>query len=130
MCKASIVAEYVAQAEEGETYAIGRSSHGLGALHPTNQTIAMCVVCVPDQAKVELDGIPVELQAQHGIGPRAAAVFVDTGANRHDLLAFSNGAEVPLWEFADQGVTMKVVETVKGSKGARDVVAQKELVDA
>ncbi|HEX9609071.1 MAG TPA: hypothetical protein VGA06_02590 [Candidatus Paceibacterota bacterium] len=106
MCKASIVASKSITAEEGRAYGIGRSTFGLGALHPFDENVESCVVCVRDGAKLIVENIPKDIQKEYGIGETEAAVFVERPDDNHDLLRFQNGATVVLAQFADQNVTV------------------------
>ena len=105
MCKASLYAQHHTLAKEGETYAIGTSSHGLPAFHEPSVSPTSCIVCVTDGKLVSLGNIPSHLQTKHGIGESATATFVDTGDDRSDMLRLLTGRSVDLREFAGHGVT-------------------------
>jgi hypothetical protein len=133
MCKASITAEHVIDACEGQSYAVGVSSHGLGALHPIDSLPTRVVACVKDGTTVTLSQIPPDLQAAHGLGPSEIATFIDKGHFAQDALAFEE-KHVPLVRFANRGVNMLIgvpkLKLALTSSASVQQAAPRELVDA
>ena len=99
-------------AKDGETYEIGISDHGLGALHPVGVPVEKCVVCAKMGQTLTLANIPVDLQKEFDIGERETVSFIETAGSDihiiHDYLDFENGSFVPFHRFADCGVTAYV----------------------
>ena len=63
-----------------------------------------CAVCVPDGAKLMVYGIPLSLQAAHGLSSNEAVTFRQLSLEVHtyrDALEFQNGVIVRLQELHD-----------------------------
>lgn len=136
MCKASIVAERVERAKHGQHLEIGVSSYGLAAFHQKGTEVTDCVTCVKDGEKLTIWGISRELQEKYSIGAMENVVFVDSGDNKQDFLAFENGKQVPLFEFAGERVNVYVGElerpeaTLDDGAGLGDRAATSDRVTA
>ena len=129
MCKGSVAATHVADAQEGKTYDIGVSLHQLAVLHPAGIPAMEHVVCVKNGATLTLSGIPPELQTAHGIGDTEIVTFIDTSDNRQDLLEFEDGRRISLWDFANKGVAAYVgVKEI--ALTPRPAIRAKDLVTA
>jgi hypothetical protein len=110
MCKASVMADKWEDSTDGQKLKIGVSDHGLGAFHKPGTPVAKCVVCVKNGMTLTLSNISATLRKKYGIGETEVIRFIDTGDNRHDLLAFANGKRAPLVDFANMGVEVTVGE--------------------
>ena len=128
MCKASMYAKHVEQAEKGVQYGIGTSQHGLPAFHPKGKTTAECVSCVKDGEVLTLLRIPFDVQRKHRVAENAVVTFVDTGDNRHDLIRFENGTQVSLGEFAGKGVIAYVGALERPGVSDLSPVRKREIV--
>jgi hypothetical protein len=72
---------------------------------------ALPAVCIPPGARLQVEGIPVPMQKQYGVGPREQVTFVQLTAEPfryRDAIRFSNGQEVLLQKLAD-GLRMDVL---------------------
>ena len=100
MCKASIYATQFEDAKTGDNLTVSESNHGLGAFHKEGGNVSDCITCVKDGTTMTINGIPLNLQNQHGLGATAIVKFEDAGDNKQDFIVFENGAKVPLIAFA------------------------------
>lgn len=112
MCKASLEAIMTSDAEDGKTYAIGKSNHGLGAFHVPGRTASECVICVKGGTILTLIQIPPGLRKKHHLGETERVRFDETGDNAHDFVEFLDNdvKPLPLVVFADQGILATVGE--------------------
>jgi hypothetical protein len=72
---------------------------------------ALPAVCIPPGARLQVDGIPAQLQKQFGVGPREEVTFVQLTAEPfryRDAIRFHNGQEVLLQKLSD-GLRMEVM---------------------
>jgi hypothetical protein len=73
---------------------------------------AVCAVCIPPGARLELCGLPVRLQRDLGVGPAEQVTFTQLTASANtyrDAVRFRNGREVRLQEL-QEGVRVKVLD--------------------
>lgn len=113
MCKGSLVAKNVIEAQKGARYQIGISSHGLPAFHPQGMKTEDCIACVKNGETLTLLGIPVALQQKHQIGATEKVTFIDTGDNTADKVRlWKTGKHIDLREFTDS-VTAYVGEILE-----------------
>jgi len=73
---------------------------------------AVCAVCIPPGARLELWGIPSRLQQQLGVGCTEEVVFTQLSANVNsyrDALRFSGGNEVRLQDLRE-GMRVRVLD--------------------
>ncbi len=69
-----------------------------------DMTKALPAVCIPPGARLHLNGIPVGLQKQYGVGAREEVTFVQLSAEPfryRDAIRFNNGQEVLLQKLTD-----------------------------
>ena len=72
---------------------------------------ALPAVCIPPGARLHLDGIPLPMQMQFGVGPREEVTFAQLTAEPfryRDAIRFNNGQEVLLQKLSD-GLRMDVL---------------------
>ncbi|HZS04214.1 MAG TPA: hypothetical protein VFD58_05210 [Blastocatellia bacterium] len=72
---------------------------------------ALCAVCIPPGAQLQVDGISPRLQKQFGVGPSEEVVFFQLSAEPYqyrDAICFSNGHTVLLQKL-DEGLQLKVL---------------------
>ena len=72
---------------------------------------ALPAVCIPPGARLHLDGIPLPMQMQFGVGPREEVTFAQLTAEPfryRDAIRFNNGQEILLQKLSD-GLTMDVL---------------------
>ena len=71
---------------------------------------SVCVVCIPDGAKLVLHGISPTLQRTHGFSPSEAVTFRQLAPDAHayrDAVEFKNGVRVRLQEL-EEGQNIEV----------------------
>jgi hypothetical protein len=110
MCDYSLEMYQSRPARAGETLRTTRFPSG--SIGMTDPAVPGCAVCMGDGTTLELDGIPPELAARHGVATRAMASFVrlDTGLYR-DGLRFENGVELSLQQLPP-GIEVKFIDVV------------------
>ena len=72
---------------------------------------AIPAVCIPQGARLHVDGIPAPMQKQFGVGPREEVTFVQLTAEPfryRDAIRFNNGQEILLQQLSD-GLRMDVL---------------------
>ncbi len=65
---------------------------------------ALCAICIPPGARLELHDIPTRLQKDYSIGPHEQVTFVQLSADPYryrDAIRFSNGQEVLLQKLTE-----------------------------
>ena len=70
-----------------------------------------CAVCIPDGAKLMLDGIAPELQEAHGLSTTETVTFRQLSANAatyRDAVEFKNGVKIRLQDLKE-GQTVEVL---------------------
>jgi hypothetical protein len=73
---------------------------------------AVCAVCIPPGATLEVQDIPERLQRQWGVGCEETAVFTQISANVNtyrDALHFNNGREVRLQDMRE-GMRVRILD--------------------
>jgi hypothetical protein len=76
------------------------------------KTDPVCAVCIPPGARLELQGIPVRLQHEFGVGPVEIVTFTQISAavnSYRDAVRFTNGRELRLQELRE-GLRVRVVD--------------------
>lgn len=76
------------------------------------KTDPVCAVCIPPGARLELNGLPVRLQHELGVGPAEVVTFTQISAvvnSYRDAVRFSNGRELRLQELRE-GLKVKVLD--------------------
>ena len=73
---------------------------------------AVCAVCIPPGARLQVCDIPAKMQQQWGVGEEEEAVFTQLSAavnTYRDAVRFSGGLEVRLQELRE-GIKVRVVD--------------------
>jgi hypothetical protein len=86
--------------------------HKIRAFFDPTAAPAVCAVCLPPGARLQICDIPVRLQQQWHVSGREEVVFTQTSAEVNtyrDAVRFSNGCEVRLQEFRE-GIRVKVMD--------------------
>ena len=81
-----------------------------------------CAVCIPDGAKLMLDGISPRLQQAHGLSTTEAVTFRQLSADAatyRDAVEFKNGAKVRLQEL-EEGQSVEVLALWAEKAGVRE----------
>lgn len=76
------------------------------------ETAAVCAVCIPPGARLQLEDIPVRLQTECAVGASEEVTFTQITASAHsyrDAVRFRNGREVRLQELRE-GQRVKVLD--------------------
>ncbi len=128
MCKASVVSDKTVRAQEGETYGIQQTSHGIAGFVPKGMTAAGCVACLKGEREITLIDIPRHLQRQYGIGQAALATFKESIGHRQDITVLDDDAktEVPL----DRFIGAKAYIGIMDQTGLDAIVANQQKVSA
>ncbi len=111
MCDYSLEFYRSRPAQEGEKYVLTRfRSSTIGLASPGDCSTA---VCVPDESRLRLEGIPGHLQRRLSVGSNEEVTFVqlDHGDYR-DGVRFNNGAEVTLQQL-EPGITAVVTMSLE-----------------
>jgi hypothetical protein len=135
MCDYSLMAVSNRLAQEGEELVVYRFHTGsLGLASPADlnrpaqpqksfwavlkdffsmpEADAVCAVCIPPGARLELQGISARLQRDFSVGPTEQVTFTQITAalnSYRDAVRFANGREVRLQELRE-GVRVKVLD--------------------
>ena len=127
MCVGSLRAMKTVDAVAGVNYLIGKTGYGAGEEHPqgvlfqegdgyvddgSGGKVVACAACVRQETRVELSGIPQELQSRLGVGSKVRATFVPGGEDvrqTQDKIRVGGRRLFKLQEFADQGVILALV---------------------
>src|SRR5438128_1988058 len=139
MCDYSLMAVPNRLAQEREELAVYRFPTGsLGLASPADIKRAVCsrppanksiwanlkeffnparqapvpAVCIPPGARLRLQGIPVRLQSELGVGPVEDVIFTQISAavnSYRDAVRFANGRELRLQELRE-GLSVKVLD--------------------
>jgi len=76
------------------------------------KTDPVCAVCIPPGARLELQGLPVRLQHEFGVGADEIVTFTQISAavnSYRDAVRFSNGRELRLQELRE-GLRVRVLD--------------------
>jgi hypothetical protein len=76
------------------------------------KTEPVCAVCIPPGARLELQGLPVRLQHEFGVGPVETVTFTQISAavnSYRDAVRFCNGRELRLQELRE-GLRVRVLD--------------------
>lgn len=133
MCRGSVRAASTEDAEVGVAYQVTETSYDKGAyrhgvLHqPGNGrdehgTVA-CAACIRSAMAVQLIGVPGNLQQRFGIAGNIDALFLpgpEDGSDTPDKIELVDGRKLPLWLFADAGITLTLV-TIDATKDTTTV---------
>ena len=108
MCDYSLEMYRSRPAQAGEEYQTRRFPSGsIGFAAPGDETTA---VCMADDTRIRLAGVPTAILSAHAVTLPAEAVFIrkDTGPYR-DTVRFANGVELTLQQLG-AGVRARVVD--------------------
>jgi hypothetical protein len=111
MCDYSLEVYGTQPAREGEKYATSRFPSGtIGLAMAGGGTTAICVQC---DTRLQIAGLPPEVQADCGVGAEEEVVFIrlDRGLYR-DGIRFHNGREISLQQLKP-GVAVSVVSLLE-----------------
>jgi len=76
------------------------------------KTEPVCAVCIPPGARLQLQGLPMRLQHEFGVGPVEVVTFTQISAavnSYRDAVRFYNGRELRLQELRE-GLKVKVLD--------------------
>ncbi len=111
MCDYSLETYRSQPAREGVGYETHRfPSRSIGFVDPRNPSTAVCMAC---DMRLELDGIPAQVQSTYGVEAREVVTFtsLETGTY-HDAVRFAKGAAITLQQLGP-GVKARVINALK-----------------
>jgi hypothetical protein len=91
---------------------------------------ALPAVCIPPGARLHVDGIPLPMQRQFGVGPREEVTFAQLTAEPfryRDAIRFNNGQEILLQKLSD-GLRMDVLCLSLAEEGPEPKPAAKSSI--
>ena len=117
MCKISAVSLdfHDGKPEDQVVVSMGNYGHGLAGFHKPDVSLEECAMCYQTGAVMEFSNIPPDVQKTYGIDETEIVTFHETpGSEIHyiqDVVEINSlpGLAIPLDQFADCGVSVRVV---------------------